>query len=858
MDDLLTEGTTDQDLYLLFQGLEGLKSLNLYNETYIERLKMEWSVVRDLGFSNYYLVVQDFVKWAKGNGISVGPARGSGGGSLLAYATSITEVDPIKYDLVFERFLNKGRLSLPDFDIDYCMKRRVEVIDYVKSKYGEDQVVMIGTKGTMKAKLAVRDTARCLGLDPDTVNKFGKLIPDEARGGQGDHAVTLPKCIYPTEEFIDSHRDSIALFKKEYDQDKSFQNCINRAAEIEGLPKSTGVHAAGVIIWDRPITTVVPLMRSKDGSLSTQWVDKEVEQVGLVKYDFLGLRTLTVIAEAEESIYRRTGIKIDWDQIPEDDCKTFRLLSAGDCLGVFQLTDRGITDFTKRFGPKSIEDIATISALYRPGPLDSGMCDEILAIRSGAQEPYYPIESIRSIMEPTSGVLTFQEQVLAIAQVMAGYSLSDADLLRRAMGKKIPEEMEQNRVQFIDGAKSLGHTEALAEEMFAKIQKFADYGFNKSHAIGYSILSYRTAYLKAHYRSDFYAACMSSYDDQDKIRPYIVESQRSGIKVMLPDVNHSQRVFTAVDPTTIKFGLTAIRGCGESAVNEIIQARKDGKFKSIFDFCYRVNPNVLRSNNLEALAISGAFNDLEPSLNRFEISEHSKNVSSALQRDRKDKRNNQTSLFDTLYEDDNRGIYVEPPCIPLSESELLEKEKESLGFYISRHPLDAFSEIRNSYHIDDIASVELPDLSVTVFGIIREPLIKQTKKGTSYCSFFLEDTTGVIPVKVWSNRLSACRDLLKEGKIVVLNGRTSEFNGIEISLNSVSEPLSSISTSNYRFYFRKFDFMMMSKISAFSSGQTPIDLEVEGFRYRLGRFSLSDPSKSFLLNSGAVKETLND
>jgi DNA polymerase III subunit alpha len=848
---------TEQDLYLLFQGLEGLKKLDLYTEIYKSRLYTEWKVVMELGFSNYYLVVQDFVQWAKDQGISVGPARGSGGGSLLAYAVSITEVDPIKYDLVFERFLNKGRLSLPDFDIDYCMKRRSEVISYIKVKYGEDQVVSIGTKGTMKAKLAVRDTARCLGLDPETVDRFGKLIPDEARGGQGNHAVTLPKCIRPTQEFIESHRDSIEKFQSNYDTNSSFKNCINRAAEIEGLPKSTGVHAAGIIIWDQPITNIVPLMRAKDGSLSTQWVDKEVEKVGLVKYDFLGLRTLTVIAEAEESVARRFGTKINWKEIPEDDSPSFTLLSSGDCLGVFQLTDKGIAEFTRKFKPESIEDIATISALYRPGPLDSGMCDEILEIRSGSKDPHYPISSIKEIMQPTSGVLTFQEQVLAIAQVMAGYSLSDADLLRRAMGKKIPEEMAQNKARFITGAVSLGHDEISAEGVFTKIEKFADYGFNKSHAIGYSILSYRTAYLKANYRSDFYAACMSSYDDQDKIRPYLVEAQRSGIKITLPDVNESEANFTAVSDTVIRFGLTAIRGCGNSAVNEIIRARKDGHFKSIVDFCYRVDPNVLRSNNLEALSISGALNSLEPLLNRLEISAYSKSVALALSKDRRDKKNNQTSLFDSLYKDESRGITVTKPQISIDKDQLLAEERESLGFYISRHPLDSFENLRLSYHFDDIASIEMADLRVTILGMIQSPVIKTTKKGTKYCACLVEDKTGIISVKVWSNKLKQCQDLLKEGEVVLLRGKTSEFNGIEVSADSISKAPSQLTSSNFRLNISKLNQDLIAAISAFPKGSIPVDLEVDSFRYRLGRFNLCSDSENFLMKSGAIKEDLN-
>ena len=846
----------DQDYYLLFKSLKGLQDKKLDTPVYNERLKQEWEVISSMGFSDYYLVVEDFINWARSQSIPVGPGRGSGAGSLIAFLVGITDVDPIHYGLVFERFLNPGRVSMPDFDIDFCMKRRSEIVSYVQEKYGYDQVVQIGTKGTMKAKLAVRDTARCLGLDPETIDRYGKLVPDEARGGQGSHKVTLNRCLNPTEEFRNSHFESLALFEKTYESDLNFQDCVNRASEIEGKPKSIGVHAAGVIIWDKPITSVVPLSRTKDGGLSTQWTDKEVEQMGLVKYDFLGLRTLTVIDEAEKSIKDSLSIDLDWSLIPDTDPTTYTLLSSGDCLGVFQLSDSGISGFTRSFKPQSIDDISIISALYRPGPLDNGMVDAILKVRSKEEFPEYPIPEIRHILEPTQGVLTYQEQVLEIARVMAGYSLSEADLLRRAIGKKIPEEMELNRVKFIEGSVRLGHKKDVAADMYDMIEKFADYAFNKSHSIAYSILSFRTAYLKAHYRSHFYAACLSSYDDQEKLKPYLSESKKFGIKVLLPDVNFSNISFTAKDSSTILFGLGAIKGCGASAVNDILEKRRSGPFLNLIDFCSRINPNAVRSNNIEALATAGAFDKLEPSLNRLEIIRYALDVVASVKSDQKSARKDQTNFFQTLFDAETRGIKVSKPRIKFDQALVLEYEKDLLGFFISGHPLQKYELLRNSQHFDEVASLEIPDLNVTLLGIIKNFSIRRTKKGTEFAVFNLEDETGLIPCKMWSNKLSIFRENLKDGNCVILRGKTNFYNTIQVNSESISSADIENQSLRTKFIFKSLDISSTFLLSCLPKGPTPIDLEVPGFRYRLGSFAVDNSLSKQLLDLGALKEII--
>ena len=841
---------TDQDLYLLFKAEKGLKARGLSaKQEYVDRLKWEAETISKMGFSSYYLVVADYVGWAKSQKIPVGPGRGSGAGSLVAYALGITDIDPLKYGLMFERFLNPGRMSMPDFDIDFCMRRREEVIDYVIQKYGFEYVARIGTIGKMKAKLAIRDTARAMGLDPETIDRFGKLIPDAERGGEGDHAVTIARCLNPPTDdfgkFVKTHGQSLAKFKQAYDQDRDFNGVVNRALEIENAPKSIGVHAAGVVIWDRPISSVVPLAHTEEGAAATQWSDKQIEATGLVKYDFLGLKTLTVIQDALDSIKARTGLTIDWDDIDDSDPETYEMLCRGDTFGVFQLSEEGMRGFTEAFKPSSIEDISTISALFRPGPLDNGMVAAILKIRRGESEPEYPIEVLREILEPTDGVLTFQEQVLAIAQRLSGYTLSEADLLRRAIGKKKQDEMAAQELKFVQGAVANGHREAVARAMFEVIKKFAEYCFNKSHSIAYSVLSFRTAYLKCHYPADFYAACMTNEEDIKKRRPFIANARKHNIKILSPDVNESGMVFTPIDNFTIRFGLTAVRNCGDSAIDDLYLTRKDGPFNSLIDFCQRVNSSKMKKNNIEALVKAGGFDSLEKTMNRQELAQYVPAVMEAVKGDQKASKAGQTTMFGQLFTSQEESIYVPRPKIQMDQSQLLADEKEVLGLYISGSPLDAFEDIKEHTEIDEVASLEVPDLYVTLLVMISDIVIKQNQKG-KFAFLKLEDDTGMISAKMWSNIYNKYSDQLIEGACVVVRGKTNEYHGIEILVDSIIPAANEMSRVSKPVVLNGLSLPIAQKITGLKLGKAPIDLEIGPFRYRLGHFDLP---QNFMINS---------
>lgn len=830
---------TEQDLYLRFKGEQGLKRLGFYdNQEYRDRLLLELDDIASMKFASYFLVVADYVGWARSQDIPVGPGRGSGAGSLVAYATGITEVDPIRWGLMWERFLNKGRLSMPDFDIDFCMRRRSEVIDYVVKKYGADQVAAIGTVGTMKARLAVRDTARALGVSPEIIDSYGKLIPEEARGGQGDHAVTLAKCLNPDDDFVSTHYDQLQKFRKAYDTDKGFNAVVNRALEIEGFPKSIGTHAAGIVIWDKPLASIVPLTRTKEGIPATQWCDKEVESIALVKYDFLGLRTLTVIYDAEKSIEARTGVKLDWKKIPEDDPAVFQMLSDGDTFGVFQLAEEGMRDFTNKFKPRSIEGISAISALFRPGPRDNGMVSQILKVRSGQLEPQYPIEALREILEETDGVLTYQEQVLAISRVMAGYTLGEADLLRRAIGKKLPLEMAKQREAFVRGCVQNKYSAKIADEMFSVIEKFADYCFNKSHSVAYSILSYRTAYLKCHYPADFYAALMSSYDELDKIRPIIANARSRGLKVLPPDINTSNLSFTVSDPQTIRFGLVAIRGCGDATALNILEQRKIGRFTDMIDFCRRIDPSAVRKNNIEALVNGGAFDEIEPTMNRQEMLAFVPALMEAVKGDQTRAKSAQTNMFDTLFTDSNKGIVLSRPKMPMDRLAALEREREAIGLFLSGSPLDVYRPIKETRNVDDIASLELPDLYVCVMGILSDIVVMNGKKG-QYAIAKLEDELGTVSLKIWSKTYDKIQELLQPNVCVIVTGKTNEYRGIEIVVDSIQLAEKELARITKPIVLTKLEPDVIQKLTSSPLGKTPVDLEISGFRFRLAQLDVS-------------------
>ncbi|HMW49830.1 MAG TPA: DNA polymerase III subunit alpha, partial [Cellvibrionaceae bacterium] len=572
---------------------------------YDERINFELDIITQMGFAGYFLIVMDFIGWAKRHDIPVGPGRGSGAGSLVAYALDITDLDPLQYDLLFERFLNPERVSMPDFDIDFCMDNRDAVIGYVADNYGRDAVSQIITFGTMAAKAVVRDVARVQGKSYGLADKLSKMIP-------ADPGMTL-KAAYEQEEIL---RDFLA-------GDSDAQEIWDMALQLEGLTRNVGKHAGGVVIAPTKLTDFAPLYCDETGSgLVTQYDKGDVEEAGLVKFDFLGLRTLTIIDWAKKMIDKRRlqqGLEpLDISLLPLDDVATYNLLKKAETTAVFQLESRGMKDLIKRLQPDNIEDLIALVALFRPGPLQSGMVDDFINRKHGRAKVAYPDakyqhESLKPILEPTYGVIVYQEQVMQIAQVLAGYTLGGADLLRRAMGKKKPEEMAKQREVFQDGAKNKGIDPELAIRIFDLVEKFAGYGFNKSHSAAYALVSYQTAWLKAHYPSQFMAATMSSdMDKTDKVVTFIEEVRAMGIALLPPDVNRGEFHFTVDERDNIIYGLGAIKGLGEGPVDNIIAARKDGPFLNLFDFCARVDVRKVNKRALEALVRSGALDTIGP------------------------------------------------------------------------------------------------------------------------------------------------------------------------------------------------------------------------------------------------------
>jgi DNA polymerase-3 subunit alpha len=825
-----------QDAYLRFRAEKGLVERGVSSVEYKERLDFEWKVICQMGFAGYYLVVADYICWAKNQGIEVGPGRGSGAGSLVAYLIGITDIDPIKYNLAFERFLNPYRVSMPDFDVDFSQRRRSEVVDYIARLYGYDKVCSIGTVGTAKSKLAFKDVARTLGVEFAKADEYAKLIPEEKRGGQGEHSVTLNDCLNPSPHFLQEHAEEMKAFRYAYDNDAMFHRIINLAVEIEGIPRSLGVHAAGTIISPTPLADELPLMRKKDSLIAaTQFTDKQIEKMGYVKFDFLGLRTLDVIHDAVAAIKESLGIVIDWDKIDDRDPSTFEMLSRGECFSVFQLSESGMTEFTRQFKPETIEDIATISAIYRPGPLDNGMHEAIIRVRAGGEQPKYP-PGVSEVLASTDGILTYQEQVLEIAKVLAGYSIGEADLLRRAIGKKIPEEMAAHRTKFVSGAVSRGHNEKEVSQLYDMIEKFADYCFNKSHAVAYAVISFRTAYLKCHYPTFFYAAELSSYDgDLKKIRPVFASMKRMGLEILPPDVNRSSYTYTAEGNMRIRIGLGGIKGLGASLIDSLLEARRSGVFEDLFNFVRRLKP---KSNNIEALAWAGALDGLEPDLNRAELISYGQACLESLKTTFDSEKKNQLNLFSAFYQEEkNEGLNIPKAKISISVKELLSNEKEAIGFYASRSPFDSYRDIRDSVLLDDIASLDCEGLRISILGQITEVVVRQGKRG-SFAFLNVEDDSGSISVKVWSETFERVRDVLVVDNVVLIVGKTTFFRGLEVQAEAIV--LADVYLRQVRKgkEIKSLNFPLMNKLLRFERGSIPVELIVPNFKIRLGSFDL--------------------
>jgi DNA polymerase-3 subunit alpha len=698
-----------------------------------ERLDYELSVLRQMGFAGYFLIVQDFITWARQHGIPVGPGRGSAAGSLVSYVLGITDLNPLKYGLIFERFLNPERISMPDIDIDICYERRSEVIDYVVGKYGADHVSQIITFGTMLARGAIRDVGRVLNVPLAEVDRIAKLVPEEL-------GITLDRALETSPEL-----------KQLYDEDEQVRQLVGLAQAIEGMPRHASTHAAGVVITREPLTHYLPLQRTGD-VITTQFPMETVEGIGLLKMDFLGLRTLTVISDTLKIIEEREKIRLDLDRLPLDDPATYTMLSAGETVGVFQLESSGMRHILRNMKPQRFEDLVPLVALYRPGPLKSGMVDDFISRMNGQTRVEYPHPVLESILSETYGVILYQEQVMQISSDLAGFSMAKADTLRKAMGKKKPEVIAKMRESFVQGAAGRQVDPKTAGSIFDLMENFAGYGFNKSHSAAYALIAYQTAYFKANYPVALLAALLTSVrGNSDKVSYYIQECRRMNIEIMPPDINESLTDFTVVGDKRIRFGLGAVKNVGEGAVTAIIQARKTGSaFCSLDDFCERVDLRQVNKRVVESLILCGAFSSLQGRRSQLvAVLDDCMETVQANRRSQGAQADGQVSLFDLLDEPGTDHARRSLPDVPEYPSrELLTYEKEMLGFYISGHPLEGFRDIlagRITYSIGELSRCKDGD-RVTLGGIVSGLKRGTTRRGDGKITFALEDMGGSVEV----------------------------------------------------------------------------------------------------------------
>ncbi|MCM8783741.1 MAG: DNA polymerase III subunit alpha [Candidatus Omnitrophica bacterium] len=748
-----------------FEYLKELCEEELYkkyknpSEEVLKRLDHELKIIKDSGFVGYFLIVWNFVHYAKSQKIPVGPGRGSAAGSLVSYLLGITDIDPLKYGLLFERFLNPERISMPDMDIDFCYERRQEVIDYVVRKYGKECVAQIVTFGTMMARAVVRDVGRALNMPYGEVDKIAKLIPH-------DPNINLQQAlkIEPQLHYL-------------YKNDSQVHKLIDIALSLEGLTRHISTHAAGVVIAEKPLTEYIPLCKMGDGQIITGYSMDALEKMGLLKIDFLGLRTLTVINETIKIIQRARNISLDINNIPMDDKKTFRVLQKGETSGIFQLESVGMRELLKRIKPEKFEDIIAILALFRPGPLGAGMVEDFIKRKRGEVSVRYDHKKLEPILKETYGTILYQEQVMRIASEIGGFSMAQADVLRRAMSKKNPEVMDRARKSFIEGASRNGINIDTANKIFNQIEFFAGYGFNKSHSAAYALISYRTAYLKANFTPEFMTALLTSEkDNTEKVVQYINECLRLNIKVLPPDINESFANFTLISYDTIRFGLTAIKNVGETAVNEIIKARNNnGPFRSLYDFCERVDLRTVNHKVIESMIKCGVFDRF--GLKRAQlmaILDDAIEVANSLQKDRVVKQN---TFFDPFSTSVFRRSYKPIPNIKeWPENQLLNFEKELLGFYITGHPLAKFEELIKKY-----SNVKIAELNTLKDGdeIFLCGMISRFKKTTTrrqnelMAVMMVEDLSGEVEVIVFPEIYRKFEKFIYNNSCILLHGKLS-------------------------------------------------------------------------------------
>ncbi|MCX8021385.1 MAG: DNA polymerase III subunit alpha [Syntrophorhabdaceae bacterium] len=725
---------------------------------YRNRLDYELNVIKKTGFSGYFLIVADFINYAKSKGIPVGPGRGSAAGSLVAYCLGITDIDPVKYDLIFERFLNPERISMPDIDVDFCKEKREEVIKYVTEKYGKDNVAQIITFGTMQSRAAVRDVGRALGFPYAEVDRIAKLIP-------------------ATSASVGNAINEEPQLKELYKKDTKIKELLDTAMVLEGLARHASTHAAGIVISNKELTEYLPLYKGQKGETVTQFHMKAIEKIGLIKIDFLGLETLTLMDHVIK-LLKKDGIEVDLESIPLNDPKTYELLSSGDTSGIFQLESRGMRDLLIKLKPSRFEDIMPLIALYRPGPLKSGMVEDFIKRKNNPSLVTYETEILEDILKETYGVIVYQEQIMKIASALSGFSMKDADALRKAMSKKIPEEIEKYKDQFIKGAMSNNVSQEVASKIYDVVLKFGEYGFNKSHSTAYGLIAYQTAYLKAHYYIYYLTAMLTTeVNNTDKLIKYITECREAGVELLKPDINESKKEFT-IENGKIRYGLSGIKNVGDAAIDHILAEReKLGRFDSFFQFLSVVDSRKANKKVLESLAKAGCFDSM--GIKRSQALEV---IKEKLERFQKREGKNGYNQLDMFGETFSRDHVIEIPDIEeLSYEELLRGEKEAFGFYFSQHPLKAYENLIKEitpYNTQNIKEMDINE-DVDIVGVVNGYREVVTKRGDRMAYVTLEDTRGMVETIIFPDLLTRFSNDLKSEKPIVVTGsieKTDEGN----------------------------------------------------------------------------------
>ena len=772
-----TEGRTEPD-ELAHQAAEGLRrrleglELAAGEGEYWARLEREIGVIQRMGFSGYFLIVSDFIKWAKAQGIPVGPGRGSGAGSLVAWALTITDLDPLRFGLLFERFLNPERVSMPDFDIDFCQERREEVIEYVQDKYGKGRVAQIITFGTLQARAVLRDVGRVMQLPLGLVDRLCKMVPNNPA-----NPTTLAQAI-----------NIEPRLKQARDEDPSVAQCLEVALRLEGLYRNASTHAAGVVIGDRPLTELTPLYKDPRSELpATQFNMKWVESAGLVKFDFLGLKTLTVLDRAVKHLARR-GVDVDLSRLPFDDAPSYELMGSGQTVGVFQLESQGMRDTLRKMRPGSLEEVTALISLYRPGPMDN--IDAFVDTKFGRRPMDVLHPSLEPVLKETYGVIVYQEQVMQIAQILAGYSLGEADLLRRAMGKKKKEEMDQQKARFVSGASERGVDPAQAASIFELVEKFAGYGFNKSHAAAYALISYQTAWLKANAPVEFLAASMSlDISNTDKLAVFYLDARRFKVQVLPPDVNRSGADFDVEDGAVL-YALGAVRNVGFAAMQHLVDVRREGgPFRDLFDFVERVDPRQVNKRALENLARAGAFDSLHP--NRAQIVAAADLLIAHGQAEASDRNSDQLSLLGGEKTESSRPRL--PRTEPWDQIRRLDEELAAVGFYLTGHPLEDMVDVlrrrRTTMVTEAIVQAEAGSEAFRMAGVVRRRQERVQQSGDRFAFVSLSDPTGEYEVLFPPEALRKCRDALEPGKAVLIKVRAKSRDGEVRFFGDDAEPL---------------------------------------------------------------------